>query len=614
MPRRRSETATRLSTLGLCLVLHAQLLLRPVKPFQTTPRPALAPRPPPVFGAPPAEGILLPRHHCSTQPPIYRRLTSVRRSADESHSGAYQDPAERRNETVTDRPLPLPPRRRELFLRSAVAILLGSASTTMLLPTVPSYARGWVQFPCTQPLLNTYHFMRTGTSLLEAQDIWSTNPLFLTNRDDALAPEGEVQVVQACDLLRASQHSPTVVRYSLAASCMDAATLVSRELKLGRDRVVAEYTYLDPRAIGQWDMGRLSRIEPAVWALDDREAGVDGTGGRPPPNIDGTPHETLADQAVRLRQLLSVLETLYSGDTVLLIFPDGTGPALLSALMAGIPLSQSHRLEYTPGEVRLNVTRDSVLALYDTRESTPSYRDSYEQVVRQGRDTLQQLRTADPDLWVSRRDQQIEDERIALETEFQAKKQRQIEARNAAEQAQRIERQKQLAEAAGDGATRGAPSTTVLLGVAGTVALSGIAVAVAPSDTTERNLKGTPAAPIAAVSESGVATASLPGSSTVAVSSGPGVGLYGTPPRPPPVNGEDATGTALERPPPTTAAANIAAPSPPLTIPERREAARVAMEAYLDRDDGAGDWLQSLADILQDEDDGDDATEKDETL
>lgn len=30
-----------------------------------------------------------------------------------------------------------------------------------------------------------------------------------------------------------------------------------------------------------------------------------------------------------------VLESFYSGDTVLVIFPDGTGPALLSCLIGG---------------------------------------------------------------------------------------------------------------------------------------------------------------------------------------------------------------------------------------------------------------------------------------
>ena len=50
-------------------------------------------------------------------------------------------------------------------------------------------------------------------------------------------------------------------------------------------------------------------------------------GGRPPPNDDGTPAEILSDQVVRVRQLLSVTETLAAGDVVVLVFPDGTGPA-----------------------------------------------------------------------------------------------------------------------------------------------------------------------------------------------------------------------------------------------------------------------------------------------
>jgi hypothetical protein len=36
-----------------------------------------------------------------------------------------------------------------------------------------------IRFPCTEGLGNTYHFLRAGESLLEAQNVWSTNPLFL---------------------------------------------------------------------------------------------------------------------------------------------------------------------------------------------------------------------------------------------------------------------------------------------------------------------------------------------------------------------------------------------------------------------------------------------------
>ena len=125
---------------------------------------------------------------------------------------------------------------------------------------------------------------------------------------------------EACRALRRPELAPTVVRYSLAAACIDAADVVGSELRVGRDRLVPEFNYLDPRAVGAWDFGSRNATEAAVWALDADEAGPDGTGARPPPNEDGTPAETLADQVVRLTNLLSVLETQYSGDTVSSLF------------------------------------------------------------------------------------------------------------------------------------------------------------------------------------------------------------------------------------------------------------------------------------------------------
>lgn len=43
---------------------------------------------------------------------------------------------------------------------------------------------------------------------------------------------------------------------------------------------------------------------------------------RPAPNVDGTVHESSNDVLVRVRQLLSLLETQYSGDTVVIVAPD----------------------------------------------------------------------------------------------------------------------------------------------------------------------------------------------------------------------------------------------------------------------------------------------------
>jgi len=138
--------------------------------------------------------------------------------------------------------------------RSFVSRGFISLSTTITASTLfgrKADARGLVTFPCNeQSLLNTYHFMRAGSSLLELEDIWSTNPLFLTNREAALSQQGEDEVRRACSLLKRTGSTPTIVRYSLAASSIDTANIVGEEFKIGRDRIVPEFNYMDPRAIG----------------------------------------------------------------------------------------------------------------------------------------------------------------------------------------------------------------------------------------------------------------------------------------------------------------------------------------------------------------------------
>jgi broad specificity phosphatase PhoE len=150
------------------------------------------------------------------------------------------------------------------------------ASETFFLLTPHTQAMGLMQFPCKGELSNTYYFMRAGQNMMEADDIWSTNPLFLTNREAALSLEGMEQVEAVCQFLKEQGILPSVVRYSLAASAMDTANIIGRELKVGRDRLVPEFNYMDPRAVGKWDMLTLSSTEAAVWAMDADEAGAEG--------------------------------------------------------------------------------------------------------------------------------------------------------------------------------------------------------------------------------------------------------------------------------------------------------------------------------------------------
>ena len=139
-------------------------------------------------------------------------------------------------------------------------------------------AMGLVQFPCTEPgdLANTYHMMRAGESLLEAEDVLSTNPLFLTNRDDALSELGTSQVEEACNMMMTNGINPSVVKYSLASKCIDAANIVATKMMVGRNRIVPEFTFMDPRGAGLWDGMPLASTEAAIWAMDAAEAGDEG--------------------------------------------------------------------------------------------------------------------------------------------------------------------------------------------------------------------------------------------------------------------------------------------------------------------------------------------------
>ena len=96
--------------------------------------------------------------------------------------------------------------------------------------------------------------MRAAPSLLEIQGIYSTNPLFLTNRENAMdtSSGGEQIVLQALEKIRTGTPDdlfPTVAYHSLSANGMDTADLVARQLQLGREKLLPEFTYLDQRGM-----------------------------------------------------------------------------------------------------------------------------------------------------------------------------------------------------------------------------------------------------------------------------------------------------------------------------------------------------------------------------
>ena len=119
--------------------------------------------------------------------------------------------------------------KQEMTRRTSLLTSYSFLSASLFLKPKPSNA-GLVQFPCNYNLMNTYHFMRAGESLLESQDILSTNPLFLTNRDDALSDLGREQVQAACNDMLEHDVNPSVLKYSLASKSIDTANIIANEM------------------------------------------------------------------------------------------------------------------------------------------------------------------------------------------------------------------------------------------------------------------------------------------------------------------------------------------------------------------------------------------------
>lgn len=59
---------------------------------------------------------------------------------------------------------------------------------------------------------------------------------------------------------------------------------------------------------------------------------------KPPPIDDGTPNESIEDVFVRVRQLMSILETQYAGDTIIIVSPDSDNLTVLQAGLIGLDL------------------------------------------------------------------------------------------------------------------------------------------------------------------------------------------------------------------------------------------------------------------------------------
>ncbi|GMH87820.1 hypothetical protein TrST_g8528 [Triparma strigata] len=224
--------------------------------------------------------------------------------------------------------------------------------------------------------------MHAGQTLLTSKQTVQTNPLFLTSSQNSLSPLGKQQSSSASTLLKKSPYPPTIIKYPTSTQTYETSYLLSQSLKLGRDRTVPEFTFMDQRGLGLWNGLNKTLISDSI-LYHDRT-----TGGEPPPsNEDGTPSDSLDNVLVRLRQLMSVLETQYSGESILLIFADGVTPGVLAAGLAGRKLEEAYIVELEEGEVWVDFNVETVKQRFGDDKRV----ERYNKRVEEGRVKLKEL-------------------------------------------------------------------------------------------------------------------------------------------------------------------------------------------------------------------------------
>ncbi|CAH1428448.1 unnamed protein product [Lactuca virosa] len=208
-------------------------------------------------------------------------------------------------------------------------------------------ARGLFQMPPVR-LSNRYFLVRAGESEFESLGIINTNPVGKTSVDNGLSKIGKKQAVKAALRLKeiGACDNGCWIWPSITQRAYQAAEIIAAINGINRSNIVPEYSFLDARGLGAYE-GKALQSVSEIYASDSVSTNI-----KPPPINDGTPNESVADVFVRVTQLMSILETQYSEDTVIIVSPDSDNLTILQAGLVGLDLRRHSELSFEPGEVR----------------------------------------------------------------------------------------------------------------------------------------------------------------------------------------------------------------------------------------------------------------------
>ncbi|XP_020997548.1 uncharacterized protein LOC107492328 isoform X1 [Arachis duranensis] len=265
-------------------------------------------------------------------------------------------------------PSSLPPNHLHFHLhRRHLLTTVSLTFTTPLLPVLdpPATARGLFQMPPPR-LTNRYFLVRAGESEFESMGVINTNPVAKTSVDSGLSERGKKQAVRAAlDLKEMGACDKSCwIWPAITQRAYQTAEIIASLNAVTRSFIVPEYSFLDARGLGAYEGKNLESV--SEWNDVNSSVGMRqiyasdsvSPNNKPPPVDDGTPNESVADVFVRVTQLMSILETQYSGDTVVIVSPDSDNLTILQAGLIGLDLRRHRDLSFAPGEVRFVDTND----------------------------------------------------------------------------------------------------------------------------------------------------------------------------------------------------------------------------------------------------------------
>lgn len=211
---------------------------------------------------------------------------------------------------------------------------------------------GMLTFPLQAPLKNNIVLVRAGECFADARHEVQTNPVKKLRQDNALTNTGREQAIEAAKEIEKEHFSPTFIWTSNTERAYETAAIMARELQLGQNRIIPEYSFLDARSVGIFE----GKNDDETWKLVHSKDETEGIKYKPPPNNDGTPTESVSDVLVRGNQLVSTIESMYSGENVVIVSPDSD---VLSILYAGLQnedpdmtLTKHAQYDFRNGEVK----------------------------------------------------------------------------------------------------------------------------------------------------------------------------------------------------------------------------------------------------------------------